>query len=115
MFNERNLWISVTVRSFTSTKTFLAINLSTSPGINHIKNEKLHWFEGKKYFAYEEFLIKISFFFVFSLAIKLSDTGADKSSVDNNFLNYWQQEQNNYSINELALNDELQSIINNIE
>jgi hypothetical protein len=46
MFNERNLWIAVTVRSFTSTKTFLAINLSASPGINHTKNEKLHWFEG---------------------------------------------------------------------
>ncbi len=49
MFNERNLWIAVTVRSFTSTKTFLAINLSASSGINHTKNDKLHWFEGNKY------------------------------------------------------------------
>jgi hypothetical protein len=48
IFNERNLWIAVTVRSYASTKTFLAINLSASPGINHTKNEKLHWFEGKR-------------------------------------------------------------------
>jgi len=47
LFNERNLWISVIVRSFTSTKKFLAINLLASSGINHTKNEKLHWFEGK--------------------------------------------------------------------
>lgn len=47
VFNERNLWIAVTVRSFTSTKTFLAINLSASAGLSHPKNEKLHWFEGK--------------------------------------------------------------------
>ncbi|CAF4333861.1 unnamed protein product, partial [Rotaria sp. Silwood2] len=49
LFNERNLWIAVTVRSFTSTKTFLAINLSASPGIIHTKNEQLHWFEGNKF------------------------------------------------------------------
>lgn len=48
MFNERNLWISVTVRTYTSTKRFLAINLSASLGFSHIENEKLHWFEGKK-------------------------------------------------------------------
>jgi len=47
MFNERNLWISVVVRSLTSTKTFLAINLSTASGMTHSKNEKLHWLEGK--------------------------------------------------------------------
>jgi hypothetical protein len=50
MFNERNLWIAVTVRSFTSTKMFLAINLSASAGITDTKNEKLHWFEGKIFF-----------------------------------------------------------------
>jgi len=48
VFNERNLWIAVTLRSFTSTKKFLAINLSASSGINHTKNEKFHWFEGKR-------------------------------------------------------------------
>jgi len=58
MFNERNLWISVTVRSFTSTKTFLAINLLASPGMNHTKNEKLHWFEGKRYRFLSIILIK---------------------------------------------------------
>jgi hypothetical protein len=46
IFNERNLWIAVTVRSFTSTKRFLAINLSASSGISHPINEQLHWFEG---------------------------------------------------------------------
>lgn len=47
VFNERNLWINVVVRSLTSTKTCLAINLSASAGIPHPKNEKLHWFEGE--------------------------------------------------------------------
>ena len=46
IFNERNLWIAVTVRSTTSTKTFLAINLSASQGMMHTKNHRLHWFEG---------------------------------------------------------------------
>ncbi len=50
MFNERNLWIAVTVRSFASTKTFLAINLSASSGIAHTENEQLHWFEGKQFY-----------------------------------------------------------------
>ncbi len=49
------------------------------------------------------------------LAVKLSDSGADKSTLIKNLPNYWQQEQNNYSINELALNNELQSMIMNIE
>ncbi|CAF0735593.1 unnamed protein product [Rotaria sp. Silwood1] len=93
LFNERNLWIAVTVRSFTSTKTFLAINLSASPGIIHIKNEQLHWFE----------------------AVKLNDTAADKLKLIKTIPNYCQQEQSNYSINETALNDELQSMITNID
>ncbi|CAF1089887.1 unnamed protein product [Rotaria sordida] len=93
LFNERNLWIAVTVRSFTSTKTFLAINLSASPGIIHTKNEQLHWFE----------------------AIKLNDAAADKLKLIKTIPNYWQQEQNNYSINETVLHDELQSIIINID
>ncbi|CAF1507256.1 unnamed protein product [Adineta steineri] len=93
LFNERNLWIAVTVRSFTSTKTYLAINLSASTGVVHAKNEQLHWFEG----------------------IKLSDTSVDKLTLVNNIPNYWLQEQNNYSINELALNNELESIILNID
>lgn len=39
----------MTVRSLTSTKTVLAINLLASPGILHRKDVPLHWFEGKKY------------------------------------------------------------------
>jgi len=50
MFNERNLWIAVTVRSLASTNTFLAINLSASSGISHPKNEQLHWFEGNHFY-----------------------------------------------------------------
>ena len=52
MFNEQNLWIAVTVRSCTMTKTFLAINLLASPGITHTNNERLHWFEGNRFFLY---------------------------------------------------------------
>jgi hypothetical protein len=49
------------------------------------------------------------------LAVKLSDTGADKSTLITNLTNYWQEEQNNYFINETALNNELRSMIINIE
>ena len=51
MFNERNLWIGVIVRSFTTTKTYLAINLLASPGIIHTNNGRLHWFEGNRFFC----------------------------------------------------------------
>jgi hypothetical protein len=49
------------------------------------------------------------------LAVKLSDTGADKSALVRNLSNYWQQEYNDYSINESALKNELHSMIVNIE
>ncbi|CAF0748109.1 unnamed protein product [Adineta ricciae] len=93
MFNERNLWIAVTVRSFTSTKTFLAINLSASAGLLHQKNEKLHWFE----------------------AIKLTDTSTDKSISVKDICNYCAEEHTSYLINEIALKDELQSVVNNVD
>ncbi|CAM4896178.1 unnamed protein product [Rotaria socialis] len=93
LFNDRNLWIAVTVRSFTSTKTFLTINLSASPGIVYTKNEQLHWFE----------------------AVKLKDTAADKLNLIKTVPNYWQYEQNNYSINKTALNDEFHSMITSID
>jgi hypothetical protein len=52
---------------------------------------------------------------IFFLAVKLSDTGADKLTLIRNVPNYWQQGQSSHSINESALNSELQSIILNIE
>lgn len=48
LFNERNLWIPVTVRSTTSTKTFFAINLTASAGLVEKRNPQFHWFEGEK-------------------------------------------------------------------
>jgi len=59
------------------------------------------------FFFHIDFNIRILF-----LAVKLSDTDVDKYK---NLPNYWQQEQNAYSINELALNNEFQSMIINIE
>lgn len=73
LFHERNLWIPVTVRSFTSTKTFLTINLSASPGIIHTKNEQLHWFEGKKvsvFYLIHIHVSDVSFFFKLSKSIR---------------------------------------------
>ncbi|UJR33733.1 hypothetical protein I4U23_021160 [Adineta vaga] len=93
VFNERNLYIAVTVRSFTSTKTFLAINLSASLGLVHSNNEQLHWFE----------------------AIKLTDTSTDKPTSTTSIPNYCLEEQTNYSINESVLKDELKSVILNID
>lgn len=77
-----------------------------------MKNEKLHWFEGKE--KQRNFLRNTCFFFLF-LAVKLTDTSGNKSKILQDFPNYWQQELNNYSINELALNNELQSMIINTE
>lgn len=54
------------------------------------------------------------FLFLF-LAIKLSDTSTDKLGIMKTIPNYYQQEQNKYSINESALNTEIQSLIINIE
>jgi hypothetical protein len=90
IFNEKNLWIAVTVRSFTNTNTFLAVNVLASTGISHLKNDKLHWFE----------------------AVKLGDKCLEKL---NNIPNYCEQELNNYSMNESALTNEFQSIVMNIE
>jgi hypothetical protein len=46
MFNDENLWITVIVRSTTSTKTCFAVNMPTLPGMVEPKNQHLHWFEG---------------------------------------------------------------------
>ena len=113
MFNERNLWINVVVRSLTSTKKCLAINLSASSGIPHTKNEKLHWFEGKRLLLIgeeRERFDKICF-----LAVKLNDTSAKKSALMEHLPDYCEDVRCDYSLNRSALKIEFQSIITNIE
>jgi len=93
LFNERNLWIPVTVRSTTSTKTFFVINSTASAGLVEKRNSQFHWFEG----------------------IQINETGSKEIFAKMNLTDEWQEETDGFFLNHVALKIDFQAILRNID